>query len=75
MKAVGNVKEQGVREIEIGRSVFVDPDNKVIGMLLYDGHIKVGVGVRHSLLLGQSLITNRSFQSRVWHSRKLLICL
>ena len=40
-KAVGSAKEKIAREVEIGQRAFVDPDNRVVGLLLYDGHLKV----------------------------------
>jgi DNA damage-binding protein 1 len=40
-KAAGNVKDRLGREIESGQRGFVDPDYRVIGMLIYECQLKV----------------------------------
>eukprot|EP00597_Dinobryon_sp_UTEXLB2267_P016468 CAMPEP_0201093814 /NCGR_PEP_ID=MMETSP0812-20130820/2244_1 /ASSEMBLY_ACC=CAM_ASM_000668 /TAXON_ID=98059 /ORGANISM="Dinobryon sp., Strain UTEXLB2267" /LENGTH=1238 /DNA_ID=CAMNT_0047346135 /DNA_START=28 /DNA_END=3744 /DNA_ORIENTATION=+ len=40
-KAIGNVKDKVLREIETGQKVVIDPDDRLVGMLLYDGQLKV----------------------------------
>jgi DNA damage-binding protein 1 len=40
-RASGNVKDRVGRDIESGQRAFIDPDNRVIGMLLYEGLLKV----------------------------------
>ena len=40
-RAVGNVKDRVGKELECGQRGFIDPDNRMIGMLLYEGLIKV----------------------------------
>lgn len=40
-RAVGNVKDRAGRDVEIGQRGLIDPDFRMIGMLLYEGHIKV----------------------------------
>ena len=40
-KFAGTVKERKGREICYGQTSFMDPDNRMIGMHLYEGQIKV----------------------------------
>lgn len=40
-RAVGSVKERVGKELECGQRGFIDPDSRMIGMLLYEGLIKV----------------------------------
>lgn len=40
-RATGNVKDRVGRDIDGGQRGFIDPDNRMIAMLLYDGLIKV----------------------------------
>jgi hypothetical protein len=40
-EAVGNVKDRVGREAESGQRGFVDPDNRMLAMMLYDGLLKV----------------------------------
>lgn len=40
-RAVGNVKDRAGRDVEIGQRGLIDPDFRMIGMILYEGHIKV----------------------------------
>lgn len=40
-KSIGNVKDRIGRDIEMGQRAFLDPDSRMIGMMLYDGLIKV----------------------------------
>eukprot|EP01038_Epipyxis_sp_PR26KG_P006417 gene6417-8834_t len=40
-KSVGNLKEKFGKDVELGQTLFIDPDNKVIGMQLYEGQIKI----------------------------------
>lgn len=40
-RAVGNVRDRAGRDIEIGQRGIVDPDFRMIGMMLYEGHLKV----------------------------------
>ena len=42
-KATGNAKDRVGRDLERGLSAVIDPDNRVIGMLLYEGLLKVDV--------------------------------
>lgn len=39
--AVGSVKDRAAREIEMGVRSCIDPDNRMIAMLLYEGQLKV----------------------------------
>jgi DNA damage-binding protein 1 len=40
-RALGNVKDRVGRDIETGQRAFIDPDSRMIAMLLYDGLLKV----------------------------------
>lgn len=40
-RAVGNVKDRAGRDVEIGQRGLIDPEFRMIGMMLYEGHIKV----------------------------------
>jgi DNA damage-binding protein 1 len=40
-RAIGNVKDRVGRDIETGQRGFIDPDHRMIAMLLYDGLLKV----------------------------------
>ena len=40
-RAVGNVRDRAGRDVEIGQRGLVDPDSRMIGMMLYEGHLKV----------------------------------
>ena len=40
-RAVGSVKDRVGRECQSGQRGFIDPDNRMIGMLLYENSIKV----------------------------------
>lgn len=40
-KSIGNVKDRAAREVEIKQRSFVDPESRMIGMLLYEGQLKV----------------------------------
>ena len=40
-RAVGNVRDRAGRDIEIGQRGLIDPDFRMIGMMLYEGHLKV----------------------------------
>lgn len=40
-RAIGNVKDRVGRDIESGQKGFIDPEHKMIAMLLYDGLLKV----------------------------------
>ena len=40
-RALGNVKDRVGRDIETGQRGFIDPDSRMIAMLLYDGLLKV----------------------------------
>ena len=40
-KAMGNVKDRAGRDVEIGQRDLIDPENRMIGMMLYEGHTKV----------------------------------
>jgi hypothetical protein len=42
-KTICNVKERIGRDAEMGQRSFSDPDGRMIGMMLYDGLIKVSV--------------------------------
>ncbi len=42
-RAVGSVKDRVGRESQSGQRGFIDPDNRMIGMLLYENCIKVRV--------------------------------
>lgn len=44
-RAVGNVRDRAGRDVEIGQRGLVDPDFRMIGMMLYEGHLKVMVDV------------------------------
>lgn len=48
-RAVGNVRDRAGRDIEIGQRGLIDPDFRMIGMMLYEGHLKV-----HKITLLQS---------------------
>ena len=43
LRAKGNVKDQVGKPLEQGVKGMIDPDNKVIGMMLYDGLFKVSI--------------------------------
>ncbi|KAJ1433850.1 hypothetical protein B484DRAFT_5028 [Ochromonadaceae sp. CCMP2298] len=43
-RAVGNVRDRAGRDVEIGQRGLVDPEYKVIGMILYEGQLKVRGG-------------------------------
>lgn len=40
-RAVGNVRDRAGRDVEIGQRGIVDPDYRMIGMMLYEGQLKV----------------------------------
>lgn len=40
-KTIGNVKDRIGRDAEMGQRGFIDPDGRVLCMILYDGLIKV----------------------------------
>jgi DNA damage-binding protein 1 len=40
-RSIGNVKDRIGRDAEMGQRGFMDPDGRMIGMMLYDGLIKV----------------------------------
>jgi DNA damage-binding protein 1 len=42
-RAIGNVKDRVGRDIETGQRGFIDPDHRMIAMLLYDGLLKVTI--------------------------------
>lgn len=45
-RAVGNVRDRAGRDVEIGQRGLVDPDFRMIGMMLYEGHLKVSTNER-----------------------------
>lgn len=42
-KSMGNVKDRIGRDSEMGQRGFIDPEGRLIGMILYDGLLKVSV--------------------------------
>lgn len=40
-RAVGNVRDRAGCDVEIGQRGLIDPDFRMIGMMLYEGHLKV----------------------------------
>lgn len=40
-RTVGNAKERKGRDAEMGQRAFMDPDNRIVGLQLYDSSIKV----------------------------------
>jgi hypothetical protein len=40
-RAVGNVRDRAGRDVEIGQRGIVDPEYRMIGMMLYEGQLKV----------------------------------
>lgn len=40
-KSMGNVKDRIGRDAEMGQRGFIDPEGRLIGMILYDGLLKV----------------------------------
>lgn len=40
-KSMGNVKDRIGRDAEMGQRGFIDPEGKMIGLILYDGLLKV----------------------------------
>ena len=40
-RAVGSIKERVGKELECGQRGIIDPDNRMIGMLVYEGLLKV----------------------------------
>ena len=53
-RAIGNVKDRVGRDIESGQRGFIDPENKMIAMLLYDGLLKVSVNSQRAVLIVES---------------------
>jgi DNA damage-binding protein 1 len=51
-KSMGNVKDRIGRDAEMGQRGFIDPEGKMIGMILYDGLLKVCALVSIFFLLG-----------------------
>lgn len=48
-RAIGNVKDRVGRDIETGQRGFIDPDHRMIAMLLYDGLLKVTIVLSFTL--------------------------
>ena len=42
-RSTGDVKDRVGKELEYGQRACIDPDNRMIGMLLYEGLIKVSL--------------------------------
>jgi hypothetical protein len=40
-RAVGNVRDRAGRDVEIGQRGIIDPEYRMIGMMLYEGQFKV----------------------------------
>jgi DNA damage-binding protein 1 len=51
-RAVGNIKDRAGRDVEIGQRGFLDPDSRMIGMMLYEGQLKVRIILRILRVVG-----------------------
>jgi hypothetical protein len=82
-KATGNVKDRVGRDIESGHRGFIDPEHRMIAMLLYEGLLKVGLCFLRPIIKStlELILCNtfpslirRLFPSKHRDSRKLSIC-
>ena len=52
--AKGNLKDRVGHDVESGQRALVDPENRLIGMILYDGRLKVSMKEQDEMCISSS---------------------